>query len=145
MASGLGCMSIKALGPGHKKVEAEVRFIHCNDADTNAAVKFANNNISTTKYSLITFFPKALYEQFRRVANLYFTFVACLSLTPLTPISPITTITPLCAVIGVSIAKEAWEDYKRAKEDKQVNNRLVDVYAGDGKLESRPWKAVRVG
>jgi phospholipid-translocating ATPase len=145
MSGSLGCMSIKALGHGQKKIETEVRIIQCNDIEANAALKFASNYISTTKYTVITFIPKALYEQFRRVANLYFTFVAALSLTPLTPISPITTITPLCAVIGVSIAKEAWEDYKRAKEDKAVNNRLVDVYAGEGKLESRPWKAVRVG
>lgn len=32
----------------------------------------AHNRIKTTKYSLITFLPKNLLEQFRRIANFYF-------------------------------------------------------------------------
>lgn len=31
-----------------------------------------NNKISTSKYTLITFFPKNLFEQFSRAANVYF-------------------------------------------------------------------------
>lgn len=32
----------------------------------------ANNRIKSTKYTLITFLPKNLLEQFRRIANFYF-------------------------------------------------------------------------
>lgn len=31
-----------------------------------------NNRIKSTKYTLITFLPKNLLEQFRRIANFYF-------------------------------------------------------------------------
>ncbi|PWA72138.1 hypothetical protein CTI12_AA273080 [Artemisia annua] len=38
------------------------------------------NAVSKTKYNL--FFPKGLYEQFRRVANQYSLTISCLSFTP---------------------------------------------------------------
>ena len=70
------------------------------------------NLVCTTKYTILTFFPRALFEQFRRIANLYFTIVAALSLTELSPVHPFTTITPVVGVIGFSMIKEAIEDYR---------------------------------
>jgi hypothetical protein len=37
-----------------------------------------SNMISTTKYSLITWLPKSLWEQFRRIANVYFLLISVL-------------------------------------------------------------------
>lgn len=34
--------------------------------------KFISNRISTSKYSLITFLPKFLFEQFRKYSNIFF-------------------------------------------------------------------------
>eukprot|EP00798_Chlamydomonas_sp_ICE-L_P023702 gene23702-9243_t len=45
---------------------------------------YQNNYTSTTKYSLLTFLPKALFEQYRRVANIYFT-ITCEETKQLTP------------------------------------------------------------
>lgn len=83
------------------------RELWVNEPERSAASKYPLNRTSTTKYSLLTFFPKGLYEQFRRLANLYFLFSAAISLTPLTPYSPVTVILPLIFVIGVSLIKEA--------------------------------------
>ena len=44
------------------------------------------NTISTTKYNAITWLPKSLFEQFRRLANLYFLIISILMVT-VTPIS----------------------------------------------------------
>ena len=71
------------------------------------------NLVSTTKYTVLTFLPIALFEQYRRIANLYFTIVAALSLTEFSPVHPFTTITPVCGVIGFSIVREGYEDYRR--------------------------------
>ncbi|TFY73828.1 hypothetical protein EWM64_g10184, partial [Hericium alpestre] len=35
-------------------------------------VRYPRNKVRTSKYTIITFIPKNLYEQFRRIANLYF-------------------------------------------------------------------------
>ena len=50
--------------------------------------KYASNAIKTTKYSLLTFIPKNLFEQFHRFANLYFIFVVILNFLPEVHIRP---------------------------------------------------------
>lgn len=42
----------------------------------------ATNEISTAKYTILTFLPVNLFEQFTRVANLYFLLCAILQLIP---------------------------------------------------------------
>ncbi|KAI5072008.1 hypothetical protein GOP47_0012114 [Adiantum capillus-veneris] len=76
-------------------------------------VWYPSNWVATTKYNLLTFFPKALYEQFRRIANIYFLLAAALSLTPVSPFSAASLIAPLVFVVGVSMLKEAIEDWHR--------------------------------
>jgi len=34
--------------------------------------KFVSNRISTSKYSILTFLPKFLFEQFRKYSNIFF-------------------------------------------------------------------------
>ena len=48
---------------------------------------FKDNKISTTKYNIFTFLPKALMFQFVRLANVYFVFIAVLQSIPI--ISPL--------------------------------------------------------
>ena len=40
------------------------------------------NRIKTTRYNIITFIPKNLFEQFRRVANIYFAILIGLNWVP---------------------------------------------------------------
>lgn len=54
---------------------------------------------------MLTYLPKSLFEQYRRIANIYFTIVAAVSLTPISPLNPVTTWIPLILVIGVSMIK----------------------------------------
>lgn len=91
------------------------RVVHCNEPVLHRSkpYKYPNNYVSTTKYNVVTFLPVALFEQFRRVANLYFLLAAILSLTPLRAFGPVSVITPLVFVIGISMAKEAVEDWHR--------------------------------
>jgi hypothetical protein len=42
------------------------------------ATKSITNNISTSKYSILTFLPKFLFEQFRKYSNIFFLCIACL-------------------------------------------------------------------
>lgn len=40
--------------------------------------KFITNHISTSKYSIVTFLPKFLFEQFRKYSNIFFLCIAVL-------------------------------------------------------------------
>lgn len=70
----------------------DCRIVHSNNPgaheDEQGASNYASNYVSTTKYHLATFVPHNLYEQFHRVANVYFLAVSIMVLTPVTPISP---------------------------------------------------------
>ncbi|XP_059453929.1 putative phospholipid-transporting ATPase 9 [Corylus avellana] len=128
-------------GPGFSRV------VYCNDPDSFEAgdLNYGSNYVRTTKYTLATFFPKSLFEQFRRVANLYFLFCAILSFTPLSPYSALSNVLPLVVVIGVTMGKEALEDWRRKKQDIEMNNRKVKVHSGDGVFENAKWRDLKVG
>ena len=67
-----------------KKPTPPQRTIYFNDRDKNrSGVKFCSNRISTTKYNILTFLPRFLFDQFRRYANLFFLFIALLQVSTL--------------------------------------------------------------
>jgi phospholipid-translocating ATPase len=81
-----------------------------------AIITGSSNSISTTKYNLLTFLPKSLFEQFRRVANVYFLVTALLTYTPLAPFNSTTAILPLVIVLVATMVKEAVEDWRRKQQ-----------------------------
>lgn len=117
-----------------------VRHAHHRLCDTCSpgARNFADNYVSTTKYNVLTFLPKNLFEQFSKKANFYFLLVAIVSLTPLSPKTPVVSVAPLVLVLLVSAVKEALEDFQRYKQDRKVNASLVDTWrsAGDHQASS---------
>ncbi|KAL5698697.1 P-type phospholipid transporter [Ranunculus cassubicifolius] len=128
-------------GPGFSRV------VYCNQPRLHRKkpVKYPTNYITTTKYNIITFLPKAIFEQFRRVANMYFLMTAILSLTAVSPFSPISMIAPLAFVVGLSMAKEALEDWRRFMQDMKVNSRKINIHAGEGVFSYTAWQKLRVG
>ncbi|CAI5520193.1 unnamed protein product [Closterium sp. Naga37s-1] len=121
------------------------RWFYVNEPAKNGSFGFSNNKIRTAKYRWYSFIPKALFEQFCRVANIYFLFHALVSLTPASPVSPLTTIAPLSFVVGLAMLKELFEDVKRGRSDTEINHRRVMVIRPDGSEEACVWQALRVG
>lgn len=124
------------------------RVVHCNDPDNPEAIElnYKGNYVSTTKYTAVNFIPKSLFEQFRRVANLYFLVVACVSFSPLAPYAAVSIAFPLVVVIGATMAKEAVEDWRRKKQDIVANNQQVELFDGrNGVFVITKWKKLRVG
>ncbi|KAJ8779199.1 hypothetical protein J1605_000075 [Eschrichtius robustus] len=89
---------------------------------------FQDNRIHTSKYNILTFLPINLFEQFQRVANVYFLFLLILQLIPeISSLTWFTTIVPLVLVVTMTAVKDATDDYFRHKSDNQVNNRQSEV------------------
>ncbi|KAH9607053.1 hypothetical protein KSS87_013828 [Heliosperma pusillum] len=128
-------------GPGFSRV------VFCNEPNNfETPVRiYPDNYVSTTKYTLATFIPKSLFEQFRRVANFYFLVSGILAFTPLAPYSAVSAVVPLIFVIGVSMLKEAIEDWRRKQQDIEVNNRKVKIHKGNGVFEVSEWRYLKVG
>jgi phospholipid-translocating ATPase len=93
--------------------------------------KYMGNKIRTTKYTMLTFLPKNLIEQFHRVANLYFVFIQLLNWVPeLNVFGKEIAMIPLLFVLGVTAIKDLFEDRRRYASDKRINNSTCRVYHG---------------
>ncbi|KAF1991080.1 phospholipid-translocating P-type ATPase [Aulographum hederae CBS 113979] len=121
------------------------RIINLNNPTANAVNKYVDNHVSTTKYNIITFLPKFLYEQFSKYANLFFLFTAILQQIPnISPTNRYTTIIPLAVVLTVSAIKELVEDYRRRQSDASLNHAESRVLRGSSFQDVR-WINIAVG
>ncbi|CBZ54408.1 putative phospholipid-transporting ATPase, P-type [Neospora caninum Liverpool] len=83
---------------------------------------FPSNAIKNTKYNIFTFLPMVLLQQFKFFFNLFYLAVALAQLLPLLQVGPLFTyLAPLVFVQFVTIAKEAYDDYKRYVRDREMN------------------------
>ncbi|KAA8529233.1 hypothetical protein F0562_033968 [Nyssa sinensis] len=128
-------------GPGFSRV------VYCNEPSSpeSGIRNYAVNYVRTTKYTAASFLPKALFEQFRRVANFYFLVTGILAFTPLAPYTAVSAVIPLIVVVGATMVKESIEDWHRKQQDIEVNNRKVNVHHGNGAFEYTEWKNLTVG
>ncbi|KAM8801354.1 phospholipid-transporting ATPase VD [Rhynchonycteris naso] len=108
---------------------------------------YVNNRIRTTKYTLLNFVPRNLFEQFHRAANLYFLFLVVLNWVPLVEaFQKEITMLPLVVVLTIIAIKDGLEDYRKYKIDKQINNLITKVYSRkEKKYLDLCWKDVTVG
>lgn len=121
------------------------RRIRANNPEYNTQFNYANNYIKTSKYSLLTFLPRNLFEQFQRLANFYFLCLLVLQMIPqISSLTPWTTAVPLVVVLSLTALKDAIDDIQRHQSDNQVNNRLSKVLR-NGQLVEERWHKVQVG
>ncbi|GCC25274.1 hypothetical protein chiPu_0003683 [Chiloscyllium punctatum] len=107
--------------------------------------KYAGNEIKTSKYNVVTFLPRNLFEQFQRVANFYYLLIVILQAVPaITTLPWYTTMIPLTFVLGITAVKDLIDDIARHKSDKEINNRPCDVLVGKSFTIAK-WKELQVG
>lgn len=116
------------------------------DKKGNPKEVFKSNKIKTTKYSPITFFPKNLFEQFRRVANLFFLFMAILQLVPVFAVGNMAfVVLPLATVILFTACKDGFEDWKRSQADNLFNSTKTRILSNwvnvnhPQSIQNRKW------
>jgi phospholipid-transporting ATPase len=89
------------------------------------------NVVITGRYNIFSFFPQNLFEQFRRLANVYFLVLGIIAAVGEytnyydTAVQAVGILTPVSAVVLISMIKDGIEDLKRHRTDKIVNARRV--------------------
>lgn len=126
--------------------DEDARLVYVNDpVKTNERFEFSGNSIRTGKYSVFTFLPRNLFEQFHRVAYIYFLVIAILNQLPqLAVFGRGASIMPLAIVLLVTAVKDAYEDWRRHRSDRIENNRLASVLVNN-QFQQKKWKDIRVG
>ncbi|KYR01098.1 transmembrane protein [Tieghemostelium lacteum] len=108
---------------------------------------FCKNEITTTKYTRYNFIFKNLFEQFKRLTNIYFLVICIITFIPeVSPFDQTTTIIPLVFVLTITAIKEGYEDYQRYKADNKSNKREFLIYSAEKKeFEKKQSKHIKVG
>uniref|UniRef100_A0A674PL04 Phospholipid-transporting ATPase n=1 Tax=Takifugu rubripes TaxID=31033 RepID=A0A674PL04_TAKRU len=136
-----------------KTKENKTRIVHANilydsaKGEENPNRHYANNKIKTTKYTVLSFLPKNLFEQFHRFANVYFVFIALLNFVPVVnAFQPELALAPVVFILSVTAIKDLWEDYRRHRSDKEINHMDCLVYSvAERRYVEKYWKEARVG
>ena len=111
----------------------------------NQTHHFCSNRIKTSKYSLISFFPLALFYQFNSCFNLFFLFTAIITSIPsISTLTPMSAIMPFVVVLIISLIREAIEDFRKYQYDKKSNESLTISYKSP-MFVSTKWSDVEVG
>lgn len=131
--------------------DEDARVVRVADAArTNERLDLAGNAVRTAKYSPLTFLPRNLFEQFHRLAYVYFLAIAVLNQLPqLAVFGRGASVMPLAFVLLVTAVKDAYEDWRRHRSDRAENGRLAAVLSpaapGGAHFVPTEWKHVRVG
>ncbi|CCL98771.1 uncharacterized protein FIBRA_00776 [Fibroporia radiculosa] len=103
---------------------------------------FSSNQVITSKYTIITFVPRNLLEQFRRIANIFFLAIAILQFFPIFPtVSPGLAILPLLLVLAITALKDGYEDFKRHQADHHINRSRSRVLNGGTWSNTNPMES----
>ncbi|KAG1293014.1 hypothetical protein G6F66_006458 [Rhizopus arrhizus] len=121
------------------------RIIYVNNTELNDQQRFLHNRVFTAKYTVITFLPKFLYEEFSKYANLFFLFISGIQQIPgISPTSKYTTLVPLVIVLLITAIKELVEDWGVHRSDAELNARKCKVLVGTQFVE-KDWRDIKVG
>eukprot|EP00808_Paulinella_micropora_P013493 g57589.t1 len=133
-------LSQKLLQVGENKpIADEVRpgdrqfNIECGSAiHPEGSPLYPNNYVITSSYTVLTFLPKNLLEQFQNVANIYFLLVGILQMIPSvsTTKGVPTMYQPLIFIVFVSGLRAAVEDYSKHISDAKRNSYKYSVIRG---------------
>lgn len=121
-------------------------FIKLKLAPNQTQPSTHKNIIRSQKYSILTFIPMVLFNQFKYFFNFFF---LCLAMTQLYKPLKIgefyTYITPIAVVISISLIKEGYDDIKRYFRDRHINCVKYSVLNPDGGQASVKSCDLRVG
>ena len=104
--------------------------------------KFGNNAVKTTKYNIITLFPKNLFYQLCRASNIYFLVVCILNCLSFSPKEPISMIATFSFVLIFTMGKDAVLDYGRHLQDEKSNSRICHIFSEERWKKEKCFKII---
>ncbi|XP_010781032.1 probable phospholipid-transporting ATPase IIB [Notothenia coriiceps] len=115
-----------------KELKARTVWLGCPE---KCEEKYPKNGIKNQKYNIFTFVPGVLYQQFKFFLNLYFLVVACSQFVPSLKIGYLYTYwAPLGFVLTVTMVREAVDEMRRYRRDKEMNSQLYTKLTVRGKI-----------
>ena len=122
------------------------RVVRSHDRTLAKTHHYAHNVVHTSKYTWYDFLPRNIFEQFHRIANVYFLALVVLNWIPqLNVFGKEISMFPLIFVLTVTAVKDAYEDIRRRRSDIELNSRTCRVVTPSGALAVRHWADVHVG
>lgn len=101
------------------------------DSSTLPLISYPRNKIRTSKYTPVSFLPKNLFFQFTNIANSYFLLIVILGAFQIFGVpSPALSAVPLIVIVVLTLIKDAFEDYRRAISDLDLNNSRIHLLVG---------------
>ena len=123
----------------------EIDGQHCQELHAQRSELYPSNKVRTTKYTALTFVPKNLFEQFRRIANFYFLVLVIMQFFPqVNASSPGMAALPIIVIVLATMIKDGFEDLRRRKTDNAVNRSRCLIYDGKSFVKSK-YEDIRVG
>lgn len=125
-----------------RTIELDMGRVHISTSEK----QLPENIVKNTKYTIFSFLPVVLFEQFKFFFNLYFLVVAISQFIPVLQVGYLFTyVAPLVFVLAITMAKEAYDDFQRYKRDQEANSQLYTRLGLNGHLETVPSSELRVG
>jgi len=122
------------------------REIVVNGSEAVTGSTYGTNMAASSYYNPSNFILKNLFQQFHRLAILWFLIVSLLQLSTENPnaIETYSTVLPLCLLLCFTLLKEGYIDYLRHKEEAQHDNQVHNVWDG-AKYVDELCKDLQVG
>jgi len=112
---------------------------------------YPENRIVTSRYTVFSYLPKSMFEQFRRMANIYFLVLGIIALVAtqtnyyLTSVQPEGLLGPMMLVVSISVVKDGWEDLKRHRTDARIDAKPARGVGLNGMVHEVKWSDLAVG
>ena len=106
---------------------------------------FASNRIVTSHYTWYNFIPLNLFEQFHRLVNVFFLFLAIIQAIPsISPLNQSAGFVQLIVMLSITGVKQAYEDFLKHRSDKKTNERKIKRWC-NGTVFDVEWQNIKVG
>ena len=125
-------------------VSKEFRKIKFNG--TTSPRSFPSNKLNNQKYTLLTFLPLLLWNEFKFFFNMFFLLIALTQFIPFLKVGLLVTyVAPICVFFTITMFKEAYDDLSRRSRDKDLNNYIYWRACTDKEREKKKNKVNKDG